>query len=350
MSRQNKKERQRLKRKRKQTQLRKERNTSVFRKIAQRPGPIEVYINADWRRMGEASIMALRDAPGGTRLFAAFLVDLWCSGLKDAFGRSDVTRDEFLDRINDAADRGVDMIPIDPPTAQRLVAGAMRLSGENGFRLPHRADRWASVIGVTSYADADLSDFEKPGGKYRYVGSMPDLRKRLVGSIGQFLKRADIEFVIGSSPLDYLDEDYDEEVADDFGDDEMNDLNESHPPPEFVEQIDEIRDRAYVAIHNWLLGAGQIPHPRLQDGIDVALTAAILESTARENPDGRAAMPSFEDALTRYDDPDAMVAAIRQVKQFMEQFETPERMLEAFGLGGDDPGIEEDAPIPLFPK
>ena len=292
MARQNKKERQRLKRKRKQTQLRKERNTSVFRKIAQRPGPIEVYVNDAWRECGEANVMVLRDAPGGGRVFAAYLVDLWCSGLKDAFGRTGVTRDEFLDQIDAAADQGVHMIPLDPVAARRLVAGAMRLSVENGFRLPHRADRWASVIGVTSYADADLSDFEKPGGKYRYVGSMPDLRKRLVGSIDQFLQRADIEFVIGSSPLDYLDEHYDQEVPDDFADDDMNDLDESHPPPEFLQQIDEIRDRAYVAIHNWLLGAGQIPHPRLQDGIDVALTAAIIESTARENPDGLAAMPS----------------------------------------------------------
>jgi hypothetical protein len=45
MSRQNKKERQRLKRKKKQAQLRKERNTSIFQKLSKQPGPVEVYIN-----------------------------------------------------------------------------------------------------------------------------------------------------------------------------------------------------------------------------------------------------------------------------------------------------------------
>jgi hypothetical protein len=347
MARQNKKERQRLKRKQKQTQLRKQRNTSIFRKLAQNPGPIEVYINADWRLTGEASIMALRDAPGGMRIFAAYLVDFWCSGLKDAFGRTDVTPGDFDDHLDRAEEQGLEMIAIDPPAAQRLVAGAMRLSVQNGFRLPHRADRWASVIGVTGHADADLSDFEKPNGKYRYIGSMPDLRKRLIGSVDQFLQRTDVEFVIGMSPLDDWtdvdEDDYDDET------DELDDADDSQPPPEFVEQIDEIRDRAYVAIYNWLLGAGQTPHPLLRDGIDVALTGAVLESNARENPEARAEMPDVEDVLAQYDDPGAVADAAAQVLQFMQQFETPQRMLEAFGFG-EGPEVDEDAALPQSPK
>ena len=54
MSRQNKKERQRLKRKRKQMQLRKERNASIFKKLAQVESPIRCYINSDWRDEGLA--------------------------------------------------------------------------------------------------------------------------------------------------------------------------------------------------------------------------------------------------------------------------------------------------------
>jgi hypothetical protein len=353
MARQNKKERQRLKRKKKQAQLRKERNTSIFRKLAQSPaGPIDIYINADWREAGEATMMVLRDAPGGGHVFVGFLIDFWCSGLKDAYGRADVTRDEFDGHLDHADEQDLEMIEIDLPLAQRLVAGAMRLSVQNGFRLPHRADRWASVIGVTAYADADLADFEKPGGKYRYVGSMQDLRKRLVGTVDQFLSRSDVEFVIGgSSPLDnWADFDDDDRAEasgglDDF--DENDDLDDSKPPAEFVEQIDELGDRAYVAVYNWLIGAGETPHPFLRDGVDLALTAAILESNRRDNPDAGSEMPQIEDVLTQYDDPTAIVDAAAQVARFMQQFETPQRMLQAFGFDeGPDSDIEALLPHP----
>jgi hypothetical protein len=355
MSRQNKKERHRLKRKKKQMQLRKERNTSIFRKLAQGPaGPINIYINADWREAGEASIMALRDAPGGGHVFVGFLIDFWCGGLKDAYGRADVTRDEFDGYLDRADKQDLEMIEIDLPFAQRLVAGAMRLSIQNGFRLPHRADRWASVIGVTAYADADLTDFEMPNGKYRYVGSMQDLRKRLVGPVDQFLSRTDVEFVIGgSAPLDDWEDFDDDDWAqasggfDDDDDDDNDDLDDSKPPREFVEQIDELGDRAYVAVYNWLLGAGETPHPLLRDGVDLALTAAIVETTARENPDARAKLPALEDVLSQYEDPTAIVDAAAQVARFMQQFETPQRMLEAFGFDqGPDSDIETLLPHP----
>src|SRR5258706_13402385 len=76
MSRQNKKERNRLKRKRKQQELRKKRNASVFQTLAQKEGPVECFINSNWHESGEANVMVLRPVPGGSNIFAAFLVDL----------------------------------------------------------------------------------------------------------------------------------------------------------------------------------------------------------------------------------------------------------------------------------
>jgi hypothetical protein len=363
MSRQNKKERQRLKRKKKQAQLRKERNTSIFQKLSRQPGPVEIYINAGWREAGEATLMCMRDAPGGGRVFVSFLIDFWCSGLKDAYGHSGMTRQEFEDYLNNADDRGLEMSSLDLAAAQRMVAGAMRLSVQNGFRLPRRADRWASVIGVTSYADADLADFEKPDGKYRYVGSMQDLRKRLVGSVDQFLQRRDVEFAIhqytpfddefdnfaegGWTPAENGDVDHED---DDEDHDDAIDDQQAAGPAEVFEQIEEICERAYVAIYNWLVGAGKTPHPRLRDGIDVALAAAILERTAQEFPASRLPpAPDLNKLLEPYDDSDSVVAASTQVIEYMQQFESPQRMLEALGFGGD-PGTELAESLPLPPR
>jgi hypothetical protein len=357
MSRQNKKERQRLKRKKKQAQLRKERNTSIFQKLSKQPGPVDVYINDNWREAGEATLMCMREAPGGRRVFVSFLIDFWCSGLKDAYGRTDVTRREFEEQLDIASDGGLQMISIDLPDAQRMVAGAMRLSVENGFRLPRRLDRWASVIGVMSYADAELRDFEQPDGKYRYVGSMQDLRKRLVGSVDQFLQRSDVEFVLGQdSPFGNEFEDQQESgwTPAEYGDDEEADdedeaMVEDEARRELFERIEEICERAYVAIYNWLIGSGKTPHPLLQDGIDVALTAAMLDANARLTSDSSGSMADLTQAIAQYDDPEAVIAATEQVTQYMQQFDSPQRMLEALGFGGDSRFDLADA-LPLPPR
>jgi hypothetical protein len=238
-----------------------------------------------------------------------------------------------------------------------MVAGAMRLSVQNGFRLPRRADRWASVIGVTGYADADLKDFEKPDGKYRYVGSMQDLRKRLTGGVEEFLQRKDVAFVVGQeSPFGYELEDQEEGgwTPAEYGDDEEHEdddeaIDEADVRRELFEKIEEICDRAYVAIYNWLIGAGQTPNPLLREGIDVALVAALLQSSVLENSDEVRPAPDLSEALAQYDDPDAVVAAAGQVVEYMQQFDSPQRMLEALGFGGDS-GLDLTNALPLPPR
>lgn len=350
MSRQDKKERKRLKRKRKQIALRKERNTSVFQKLAHRggTGELECYINADWPHSGLASLQVYRQA-GGVRVFAAYLIDLWCSGLKDAFGRTPVLREEFEDSLDRAEDRsGLEMVSIDADVARRLVAGAMRLSRENGFRLPHRAERWASVVGVTAYADADLSDFTKPDGKYRYVGTMADLRKRLVGPVDEFLARPDVEYILETTPFGGWGDVVDEGRID--GEDFVDDVDDRLEviPPEFLDGIDAIRDRTYDVIHRWLTDAGREPHPRLGEGVDLALTAAIVESTAVEDPTVRERVPSISEVIAGDDDPESLLAALAQVTEFLGHYESPARMLEAMGHG-EGPSQAEDALTPQRP-
>ncbi len=58
-------------------------------------------------------------------------------------------------------------------------------------------------------------------------------------------------------------------------------------------------------------------------------------------------MPALEDVLDQYEDPTAIVDAAAQVARFMQQFETPQRMLEAFGFDeGPDSDIETLLPFP----
>jgi hypothetical protein len=324
MGRQSKKERHRLDRKKKQQRLRKDRNTSVFKKLALNLKEMEIYVNADWRERGLADLTVLRNGLHSTDIFVAFLIDTWCSGLKDAFVNLDFTTAEFDDYLDRAEDSGLEMIEITPELARRLVAGAMRLSVENGFHLPRDAARCAALIGVNDYADADLSDFDKFDGKYRYVGTEKDLAKRLVGPVDAFLRRPDVEVVLKAySPLD--DEPIDEDDYEENG----------HERQRFMQGMNELCERMYVAISNWLRGAGETPHPYLAEGIDIAL-ATVIGAAAGPHPD----LPSLNDMVEEFEEPDAVLAAVDQVIRFMQQFPSPEAMFESLGL--PPPDIEDD--------
>jgi hypothetical protein len=314
MSRQDKKERNRLKRKRKHQELRKRKNASVFQTLAHKEGPIECYINSNWHESGEASINVLRPLPDGGNLVAAFLVDLWCSGLKDAFGRLNIARSDFHEHLNNP-NRDFQMLPLDLITAQRLIAGGMRLSVENGFRLPHKASRWASVLGVDSYANADLSDFEKPGGKYLYIGSLNDLRKRLVGPVDAFLARKDVEYVLENSPLSAWDDQFDEEDDDSFieeadtvDEDSFNMVRQS---------IARVRQRGVKMVEEWLVSRGQTPHPYLGDAFMLTLMSAVAKSS--ESKDAPTPEEVIAPLLKDHPDPQGLIAAVRQLSEFTNQ-------------------------------
>src|SRR5437016_12107394 len=90
-----KKERQRLKRAKKAAQIRKAKSVSIFKRAASAGEVDACYINPDWRERGQAVAYVLTRLPGGTCAMATFMVDLWCAGLKDAWGVTDITRTEF---------------------------------------------------------------------------------------------------------------------------------------------------------------------------------------------------------------------------------------------------------------
>ena len=67
---------------------------------------IECYINSNWHDDGMATLLVFRPAVDGDFALAGFLIDVWCCGLKDAWGRLSLTRAEFeADEIGRASCR-----------------------------------------------------------------------------------------------------------------------------------------------------------------------------------------------------------------------------------------------------
>lgn len=208
--------------------------------------------NRDWRDAGIASIVVARRRGAGRVSMAAFLVDIWAMGLKDAWGcldQSSTAFDELLESMRDE----MEVCHLDVTLARSLVYGGVALADELGFRLPRKYKTWMNVLGpLDEGAEPDMSLF-RPDGKIRLLCSMHEFESRLVGvSPDQFLARDDVEW---SS----VDEDSFAEADDDVFDEAVADLEQ--------QMIDRARQ--------WCFSDGLIPHPLLPEVIRAALAAVI---------------------------------------------------------------------------
>jgi hypothetical protein len=351
------KEKQRLKRKQKQLAHRKAKGVTALRKVALGGGTLECYANPpDWKEEGIASILVTAKTPGGRCALASFLVDLWCVGLKDAWGRSETSADHLQD-VRDGA-RGRGAVRMSAEEAKRLVAGAVRFSRENGFRLPDHWQKWVSVFGEMGPLESlDMSDFgighEGGAKKLRYVGTEQFLRTRLTAStVEAFMARPDVEVVMDGAGGEFYeyggdDADEDDEALDDAGLDD-----------EAVGMADVLRETALTTaseVRKWCFANGVVPHRLLDDAAQL-LIIGLLPAMAYEDARASGDLPQSAEAPDRWGPVEAALAeyppeerqemtiAMDQVTRFMKSFSTPTEMLEAMGFrrAGEEEEDEEE--------
>ena len=346
------KEKQRLKRKQKQLAARKAAAVTPLDRLVKGAGHLECWVNDDWPENGMASIQVLGVAPDGRCAHAGFLIDVWCVGLKDAFGRRTASRADFEEQLDRAA-QGLNVVRMPPAEAKRLVTGAIRFSRQNGFHLPPHYDRWAAIFGdLGDLAHADLTDFGTDTGKLRYVGDEQFLRKRLAAcSVEQFMARPDVEFVMGGRmPFEFEDLDEKDLVEGDEAPAPGEGLDLSDRP--LLAALDNILgsvgDRAEDAVRQWCLRNGQAPHPRLRDAVDALLISAMPTAVHEQvTEEEQASVDARNEAgeADRPPDPQALLdsglgslpaaerrsvqEAMQQVAAFMQQFPSPQAMIES---------------------
>lgn len=327
------KQQQRQKRRDKRRQAQRAQGGSPYARIGDSGELVACYVNRDWREDGKASLYLLRRVPGGGHAMAAFLVDLWCIGLKDAWGRLDISYSDFIESI-ERVPREADLVRVDLDLARRLVAGGIRFAGQNGFRLPRNYRRWTALLGgLPDPETADLSDFGVDGG-LQYVGPMDDLRQRLAhGTVEEFLSRKDVKYLIEELGPALRDE---TELAVD-------------------EVADLVTDRALEKVRQWCFSNGLVPHPRLPDVIELTLESVLqaggavddeeneqnLEDEELDDRTAEQASANFERFLSLEPPVDAqgLSEAIAQLTAFMGHYSNPEEMFADLGL--DDLGEED---------
>ncbi len=230
-----KKEQKRLKRKHKQLAQKKAAAVSPFAQFAAPGGDIQFWWNPTFPDSHLAEIVALRTASNGRHAVAVFLIDLGVLGIKDAFGRLDITPSEFHERFFKPTDKQIGLAQVSAEDARSLIAGGMRFAHDNGFRLPADLDRWLKIIGgVGDWRTADTSRFIM-----ECVGGIDELKARLIGQRpDEFLARKDVAFILRDNRSESFNGSFDD---DEFEDDEESDES-SDARQDVREAVAEIAD------------------------------------------------------------------------------------------------------------
>ncbi len=330
----NKKERDRLKRKRKQMEARRRANRSRYDILADQRLPVRCYANPNWKEDGILELVMRKEMPDGGLAMGVFLVDLWCCGLKDAWGRLDMSGVEFRDVLLRMKE-GLSAQPasLDPQTARNLVAGGIAFAQKNGFRLPYHFDRWVAMLAPMP-EEPDMSDFGWEGGKLHYVGLVSDLRRRLIGSMDEFLSRPDVHYTFRTAGDEMLD-----------GEDELEDLDE--PDEEDLAAFDAAvagsAHRLLEKIRQWCAERGLTPEPALETTLQSFLKASIMACAADADADPKETKEQIAEAWStllesEHVDVEQFIPASRQIQEFLSSFSEPEALLECMGREPDESG------------
>lgn len=337
-----KKARHRLKRKRKQEELRKKQNGSAHDLLADGQ-QVTCYINRNWREQGMASIYVLKELRSGGFAMGAFLVDFLCCGLKDCWGQMEIQRKEFLDKLLHQPGATYDRADVE--TSRRLVAGGIRFARQNRFLLPAGYKLWLPILGVSANEpDSDLTGFGVGGDptKLRYVGELEDLKKRLIGeSFKEAVERTGLKYICRFDPNE------ENRLFGSEADEEDEDNDWAEPEEKKAEEADDelmekgialAKEKVFVAMRRWCASQGVEPHGRMSDVLDLVLVALLQshmepgdESEGDSMTKARSLIERALDCQGEGLEPD-LREALSQLQQFVQSDGGSQELFRALGL------------------
>jgi hypothetical protein len=162
-------------------------------------------VTQEWQEPGEIiQILVSRRSPQGQIAAGAFLVDLGCLGVKNAFGRVFNTLGEYKAELRNSVLARQEMIQADPNLAAKIIREGVAYARALGFS-PNRDTRDAQL--VLGDADPDACDIEIPlgrDGKPFFVSGPYDNVDRIMDKLTRKLGPDGFHYMIGIEGSDEL--------------------------------------------------------------------------------------------------------------------------------------------------
>lgn len=173
------------------------------------------YISVDMETMGEGHVIVTRNHTGGKVSMAAYLVDIWCLGVKDSFYRLRMEDYEFYEFINQYK-LGLRECSYDE--AHNWVWGAIAFAEEAGIK-PNKSFNVCQYMLDDDTDDVPLIEYEfGKNGKHVLVAKNNLEGSRYLALLKKNLGEGNYEYILRLDDDDEF-EDWDD---DDYGDRDIN--------------------------------------------------------------------------------------------------------------------------------
>lgn len=177
------------------------------------------WVYKKWKESGIAPVVVARKQPDDRILYAVYLIDLYCLGIKNCYTRADISPAQFERALPKMCAR--DPEPCSVEFAHELVYGAMEYANGYGFD-PHPDFKGSLGDKVLDPAEAHPRahgiEFGKDGKPFFAAGPYDDERKinRILNTLHRTAGEGNYHYLVGiGAPALFGDEIEDELAFDD---------------------------------------------------------------------------------------------------------------------------------------
>src|SRR5262245_3324513 len=177
----------------------------------------QCFVNRKWKQAGLAQVMVSRKLPDGKSLMGAYLVDVWCLGVKDSFIERLKADDvqPFLSSFPDFMDE------ISYEDARSIILGAIEFATQFGFA-PHES--WSVTCSIVEGDRFFIRKFEfGDDRKAVYIEGLDDDTPRILQQLEPFVKDGMADYYVDADADEDVFLDWCEEIWNMIEDDELED-------------------------------------------------------------------------------------------------------------------------------
>ncbi len=169
---------------------------------------VKTYISENIMEVGMGYAVVVRTKRNGDKIVGAYLLDVWCLGVKNAIYK--IMDDDELDIFRDQISKGLELVEKDPNYVYNLVYGALEYAEDLGFE-PHKD------FGIAEYILPRVEEVEYieipfgKDGKPTFVNGPHDNAGRVLGTLEKTVGEGNFDYVVEvDERMDYdpFDDDY----------------------------------------------------------------------------------------------------------------------------------------------
>lgn len=149
----------------------------------------ECLVSSEWQEEGMAVILVSRLQPDGDLIFATFLVDVFCLGVKSAFCNADMSPRTYQTDLREKVFRDYTSVSCSLDLAKQIVYGAIDYAAQFGFEPDKNFSLSRHVLGERTAGQQESEiQFGKDGKPFYITGPNDDMDRilaQLEAKVGQ---------------------------------------------------------------------------------------------------------------------------------------------------------------------